>query len=73
MGYGVSKKSHLTGSVGSVKMDEDVVGRPAVEVGQSLYGKVAGVQVIGGSGDQVVHLQYRLEVLILFLQVVLLS
>lgn len=32
-------------------MDEDVVGRPAVEVGQSLYGKVAGVQVIGGSGE----------------------
>lgn len=51
VGYGVSKKSHLTGSVGSVKMDEDVVGRPAVEVGQSLYGKVAGVQVIGGSGE----------------------
>ena len=51
VGYGVSKKSHLTGSVGSVKMDEDVVGRPSVEVGQSLYGKIAGVQVIGGSGQ----------------------
>ena len=51
VGYGVSKKSHLTGSVGSIKMDEDVVGRPSVEVGQSLYGKIAGVQVIGGSGQ----------------------
>ena len=51
VGYGVSKKSHLTGSVGSIKMDEDVVGRPSVEVGQSLYGKIAGVQVIGGFGQ----------------------
>ena len=51
VGYGVTKKSHLTGSVGSMKMDEDIVGRPSVEVGQSLYGKIAGVQVIGGSGQ----------------------
>lgn len=51
VGYGIQKKSHLTGAVGSVKMEDDIAGRPAVEVGQSLYGKIPGVQVLGGSGQ----------------------
>jgi TonB-linked SusC/RagA family outer membrane protein len=51
VGYGIQKKSHLTGAVGSIKMENDISGRPSIEVGQSLYGKIPGVQVLGGSGQ----------------------
>lgn len=50
VGYGTQKKSHLTGAVGSVKMDETLKSRPMVEFGQAMYGKIAGVQIINGNG-----------------------
>src|SRR5690606_33405500 len=50
VGYGTQKKSHLTGSVGSLEMDQELSSRPIVEVGQALYGKIAGVQVINSNG-----------------------
>lgn len=50
VGYGTQQKSHLTGSVGSLEMDEELSSRPMVEFGQALYGKIAGVQVINSSG-----------------------
>lgn len=49
IGYGTVKKSDLTGSVGSVK-SEDLVKVVASNPLQSLQGKIAGLQVINGSG-----------------------
>jgi TonB-linked SusC/RagA family outer membrane protein len=45
VGYGSVKKSDLTGSVGSVKVDE-LKKNPVTSLDQSLQGRVAGVQVV---------------------------
>ncbi len=45
IGYGTVKKSDLTGSVGSVKIDE-LKRNPVTSLDQSLQGRVAGVQVV---------------------------
>lgn len=50
VGYGVSKKRDLTGSVASVKGNE-LVKAPASSVDQLLEGKVPGMQVITSSGQ----------------------
>jgi len=44
IGYGTMKKSDLTGSVGSVKVDE-MMKTPVTSFDQSLQGRVAGVQI----------------------------
>ena len=49
VGYGTQKKSDLTGSVGSVK-SVDLMQRPAINVEQSLAGRIAGVNVSTNSG-----------------------
>ncbi|MCD7849461.1 MAG: TonB-dependent receptor plug domain-containing protein [Parabacteroides sp.] len=50
VGYGVMRKSDLTGSVGSVK--SDVIQKQAISsFDQGLQGKVAGVQVMATSGS----------------------
>lgn len=49
VGYGTQQESDLTGSVGSVKSDE-LMERPAVNVEQTLSGKMAGVNVSTNSG-----------------------
>ncbi|MCW3109749.1 MAG: TonB-dependent receptor plug [Segetibacter sp.] len=49
VGYGTVKKSDLTGVVGSVKAKE-LMERPAINVEQSLAGKLAGVNVSTNSG-----------------------
>lgn len=49
VGYGTQKKSDLTGSIGSVKGTE-LMERPAINVEQSLAGKIAGVNVSTNSG-----------------------
>lgn len=49
VGYGVQKKSDLTGAVGSVKQ-KDIERIPAANVEQALQGKVAGVYVAPNSG-----------------------
>lgn len=49
VGYGVVKKSDLTGSIGSVKADDLLKGNPA-SVLQGLQGKLAGVQVQQSDG-----------------------
>ncbi|MBP7359427.1 MAG: TonB-dependent receptor [Prevotella sp.] len=54
IGYGTMKKSDLTGSIGSIdakKLNE----QPVANIGQSLQGKVAGLQVVdaGKPGDNV--------------------
>ncbi len=45
VGYGTSKKSDLTGSVGIIKTDE-VVGMPIARADQILQGRSAGVDVV---------------------------
>lgn len=49
IGYGTAKKSDLTGSVGSVKVDQ-LMERPTASLTQGLSGRIAGVQVNTNSG-----------------------
>ena len=49
IGYGVQKKSDLTGSVASVKA-ADLKDRSVTDAGAALQGKVAGIQIINTSG-----------------------
>ena len=48
VGYGVQKKSSLTGSVSQVK-SEDIAGRTITSPAQALQGKTSGVQVLSSS------------------------
>ena len=48
VGYGVQKKSSLTGSVSQVK-SEDITGRTITSPAQALQGKTSGVQVLTSS------------------------
>ena len=48
VGYGVQKKSSLTGSVSQVK-SEDIAGRTITTASQALQGKTAGVQILTSS------------------------
>lgn len=48
VGYGVQKRSSLTGSVSQVK-SEDMVARTITTAGQALQGKTAGVEVLSAS------------------------
>ena len=49
IGYGIQKKSDLTGSVASVR-SEDLTNRSTYTAAQALQGKAAGIQVINTSG-----------------------
>lgn len=49
VGYGVQKKSNLTGAIASVKSDA-LVDIPAKSLNEAIQGKVAGVYVSKGSG-----------------------
>jgi outer membrane receptor for ferrienterochelin and colicin len=49
--YGTQKKSHLTGSVATVKADK-LNEVPVSRVDQALQGKMAGVQVLNQKGTR---------------------
>jgi len=49
VGYGVQRKSDLTGSVASVKA-EDLTSRSVSDAASALQGKAAGVQILSASG-----------------------
>ena len=49
IGYGVQKKSDVTGAIASVK-DSDIANRSSASVAQVLQGKAAGVQIVNPSG-----------------------
>ena len=49
IGYGVQRKSDLTGAVASVR-SEDLTNRSTYTAAQALQGKAAGIQVINTSG-----------------------
>ena len=50
VGYGTQQKANITGAQGTVNMDVDLQSRPMVEMGQAMYGKLPGVQVVNGNG-----------------------
>ena len=50
VGYGTQQKANITGAQGTVNMDTDLQSRPMVEMGQAMYGKMPGVQVVNGNG-----------------------
>lgn len=50
IGYGVQKKSDVTGSISAVK-EEDVANRTITSAEEALQGKTSGVQVITTSGQ----------------------
>ena len=50
VGYGTQKKVNLTGSVSSVKFDEELTNRPITDASQALSGKVSGVWISQNSG-----------------------
>jgi len=49
VGYGVQRKSDVTGAISSIKT-QDIVNLPVISVDQALQGKAAGVQVSATSG-----------------------
>lgn len=49
VGYGVQRKSDLTGAVASVKADE-LKGLSTTDAAAALQGKASGVQILNGSG-----------------------
>ena len=49
IGYGVQKKSDITGAIASVK-ESDLANRTTNDVAQALQGKAAGVQIVNSSG-----------------------
>lgn len=50
IGFGTVQKKDLTGSVATVKMDK-ITEAPVVSFDKALAGRVAGVQVSGGTGE----------------------
>ena len=50
IGYGVQRKSDVTGSVGVVNA-EDILERPAFNALQGMKGKIAGVNIFSNSGS----------------------
>lgn len=51
VGYGVQRKSDLTGAVASVKAADALKNTPSGNVSDALQGRMAGVSVLSGSGD----------------------
>lgn len=51
VGYGVQRKSDLTGAVVSVKAEDALRSVPTSNIESALQGRLAGVSVISGSGD----------------------
>lgn len=51
VGYGVQRKSDLTGAVSSIKASEVLKSTPTSNVSEALQGRMAGVSVVQGSGD----------------------
>lgn len=51
VGYGVQRKSDLTGAVASVKVTEAIKNVPSADVSNALQGSLAGVAIVSGTGD----------------------
>src|SRR5699024_12598846 len=51
VGYGTQEESEITGSVGSIEMNENLESAPVSDFGSIMHGKVAGVQIQSASGQ----------------------
>ncbi|MEG1586748.1 MAG: SusC/RagA family TonB-linked outer membrane protein, partial [Bacteroidales bacterium] len=51
VGYGVQRKSDLTGSVSSVKAGDAIKNTPSSDITSSLQGRLAGVSIVSNSGQ----------------------
>ncbi|MDD4198722.1 MAG: SusC/RagA family TonB-linked outer membrane protein [Paludibacter sp.] len=51
VGYGVQRKSDLTGAVASVKVEDALKNVPSADVSNALQGSLAGVSIVSGTGD----------------------
>lgn len=51
VGYGVQRKSDLTGAVASVKAADALKSTPTGNISDALQGRMAGVSVLSGSGN----------------------
>ena len=51
VGYGVQRKSDLTGSVSSVKAEDALKTMPTSNVTDALQGRMAGVSIVSSSGQ----------------------
>ena len=60
IGYGVQKKSDLTGAVASIR-EGDLKNRSVTDAGAALQGKAAGVQIINNSGAPGTGAQIRVR------------
>ncbi len=60
VGYGTVKKSDLTGSVASIKLNENNEQR-VVSVPEALQGKIAGVQILNNTGEPGAGMTFRVR------------
>lgn len=60
VGYGVQKKSNVTGAIASVK-SEEIQNRSTENVGSALQGKLSGVQVLTTSGAPGASSSFRIR------------
>ena len=51
VGYGVQRKSDLTGAVASVKAADALKGTPVSDITNALQGRLAGVSIMSSSGQ----------------------
>lgn len=60
IGYGVQKKSNVTGAIASVQ-SSDIQNRTTEDAGHAIQGKVAGVQVLATSGAPNATTSFRIR------------
>ena len=51
VGYGVQRKSDLTGSVASIKAADAIKSAPSADITSALQGRLAGVSIMSSSGQ----------------------
>src|SRR5690606_14950387 len=51
VGYGTQKKSHLTGAVSTINIEDNLQGRAIADIGRGLQGVSPGLNVRTPSGD----------------------
>lgn len=51
VGYGKQKKSHLTGAVSTVSVQDNLQGRPIADVGRAIQGAAPGMNIVVPSGE----------------------
>jgi TonB-dependent starch-binding outer membrane protein SusC len=60
VGYGVQRKSDVTGAISTIKPDE-ITGQPITRIDQAMQGKAAGVQVSTTSGQPGENIKVRIR------------